>query len=88
MPVREKWEGLAAMREVLCEDGRLWVGDYGWQRTVLMRPCFRMIVQQLDDREDALYYIVATKACRVNKSPVLPKIRLCGNVEQYYLHMT
>lgn len=51
-PVREKWAGLAAMREVLFDGGRFWLADYGWQRTALMRLCFRLSVQQLDGRED------------------------------------
>jgi hypothetical protein len=51
VPLAEKRAGLAAMRAALVSGGELHVGDYGLQRTRLMRRLFR-IVQEGDGYEN------------------------------------
>jgi ubiquinone/menaquinone biosynthesis C-methylase UbiE len=51
VPLAEKRAGLAAMRGALVPGGELHVGDYGLQRTRLMRRLFR-IVQEGDGYEN------------------------------------
>jgi ubiquinone/menaquinone biosynthesis C-methylase UbiE len=51
VPLAEKRAGLAAMRAALVPGGELHVGDYGLQRTRLMRRLFR-IVQEGDGYEN------------------------------------
>lgn len=51
-PLDEKARILVAMRTVLGEGGRLYIADYGLQRTPLMRAAFRSTVQAIDGIED------------------------------------
>jgi len=51
VPLAEKRAGLRAIFDALPEGGELHIADYGLQRTVLMRTCFRL-VQLFDGKED------------------------------------
>jgi len=52
VPLEGKRELLAAMRRALKPGGRICIGDYGHQRTPLMRRLFRATVQVLDGVAD------------------------------------
>ena len=51
-PVAEKRAILSAMYSVLRQGGQLYIADYGFQRTRLMRGLFRWTVQLVDGAED------------------------------------
>jgi len=51
-PVKEKQNILSQMHDVLETGGELFIADYGWQRTKMMRFLFRASVQQLDGMSD------------------------------------
>ena len=50
--LNEKANLLSTMHNVLQPDGKLYIADYGLQRTVLMRAMFRSTVQMIDGIED------------------------------------
>ena len=52
VPMQEKIDALAAMHSALELGGELHIADYGRQRTRLMRTLFRLVVQNLDGREN------------------------------------
>ena len=52
VPMKEKIDALAAMHSALEPGGELHMADYGRQRTRLMRTLFRLVVQNLDGREN------------------------------------
>jgi len=51
-PVAEKKSILGSIWQVLKPGGRLYIADYGLQRTALMRMLFRCTVQTIDGLED------------------------------------
>lgn len=51
-PLSEKKRILSAMRQALVPGGRVYIADYGQQRTWLMRMLFRLTVQLFDGIED------------------------------------
>ena len=52
VPMKEKIDALAAMHSALEPGGELHIADYGQQRTRLMRTLFRLVIQNLDGREN------------------------------------
>lgn len=52
VPLAEKRRLLQAMRQWLKPGGRLFVADYGAQRSLAMRIAFRLTVQMLDGKAD------------------------------------
>ena len=52
VPMKEKIDALAAMHSALEPGGELHIADYGRQRPRLMRTLFRLVVQNLDGREN------------------------------------
>ena len=52
VPMKEKIDALATMHSALEPGGELHIADYGQQRTRLMRTLFRLVVQNLDGREN------------------------------------
>jgi ubiquinone/menaquinone biosynthesis C-methylase UbiE len=51
-PLNVKRNILESMRALLRENGKLYIADYGQQRTALMRFLFRCTVQVMDGRSD------------------------------------
>jgi len=52
VPMKEKIDALATMHSALEPGGELHIADYGQQRTRLMRTLFRLVIQNLDGREN------------------------------------
>ena len=64
VPLAEKRRLLSAMFAGLRPGGQLFIADYGFQSTFVMRLAFRMTVQMLDGKSDTQY----------NADGILPKL--------------